>query len=136
MRVLFSILSILLLAGCAFVKVNVVGEPGELKEQVVEGKGQAKIAVVDISGIISLTPFGLERFSKGPPLVPRLKEELERIRKDAKVVGVVVRIDSPGGSVTASVVLEVGRDHLAVGRQSLPAGAITCPVVHALGQGK
>jgi protease-4 len=105
MRVLFSILSILLLAGCAFVKVNVVGEPGELKEQVVEGKGQAKIAVVDISGIISLTPFGLERFSKGPPLVPRLKEELERIRKDAKVVGVVVRIDSPGGSVTASDIL-------------------------------
>jgi protease-4 len=105
MRALFSILSILILAGCAFVKVNVAGEPGEIKEHVVEGKGRAKIAVVDISGIISLTPFGIDRFSKGPPLVPRLKEELERIIKDDKVVGVVARIDSPGGSVTASDIL-------------------------------
>lgn len=105
MRALFSILSICLLAGCAFVKVNVTDEPGKLKEQVVAGKGQAKIAVVDISGVISLTPFGLDRFSKGPPLVPRFKEELERIIEDDKVVGVVVRIDSPGGSVTASDIL-------------------------------
>ncbi|HEY7744844.1 MAG TPA: signal peptide peptidase SppA [Desulfuromonadales bacterium] len=105
MRALICILSIFILAGCAFVKVNVAGEPGELKEQVIEGKGRAKIAVVDISGIISVTPFGLDRFSKGPPLVPRLKEELERIIEDDKVVGVVVRIDSPGGSVTASDIL-------------------------------
>jgi protease-4 len=105
MRILFSILSIFLLAGCAFVKVNVTGEPGKLKEQVVAGKGRAKIAVVDISGVISLTPFGLDRFSKGPPLVPRFKEELERIVDDDKMVGVVVRIDSPGGSVTASDIL-------------------------------
>jgi protease-4 len=105
MRVLLSILSILILAGCAFVKVNVAAEPGQLTEQVVEGKGRAKIAVVDITGIISLAPFGFDRFSKRPPLVPRLKEELERIIKDDKVVGVVVRIDSPGGSVTASDIL-------------------------------
>lgn len=105
MRALFSILSVLILAGCAFVKVNVAGEPGKIKEHVVEGRGRAKIAVVDLSGVISLSPFGLERFRKELPLVPRLKEELERIAEDDKVVGVVVRIDSPGGSVTASDIL-------------------------------
>lgn len=105
MRALICILSIFILAGCAFVKINVAGEPGKIREHVVEGKGRAKIAVVDISGIISLTPFGIDRFSKGPPLVTRLKEELERIIEDDRVVGVVVRIDSPGGSVTASDIL-------------------------------
>jgi len=105
MRTLLSILSILVLAGCAFVKVNVASEPGALEERVVAGEGRAKIAVLDISGVIALGPFGLERFSKEPPLVPRLKEELERIEEDEEVVGVVVRIDSPGGAVTASDIL-------------------------------
>lgn len=105
MRALFCIVSIVFLAGCAFVKVNVAGEPGKIREQVVEGKGRAKIAIVDISGVIALAPFGLDRFSKDPPLLPRLKEELERIVEDDRVVGVVLRIDSPGGSVTASDIL-------------------------------
>jgi protease-4 len=105
MRALFSILSILILAGCAFIKVNVASEPGEIKERVVEGKGRAKIVVIDVSGIISLAPFGLDRFGKEPAMVPRLKEELQRAMEDERVVGVVVRIDSPGGSVTASDIL-------------------------------
>jgi len=105
MRTILSLLLAGILTGCAFVKVNVASEPGELEERVVAGEGRAKIAVLDISGVISLGPFGLERFSKEPPLVPRLKEELKRIEEDEEVVGVVVRIDSPGGAVTASDIL-------------------------------
>jgi len=105
MRTISCILLAFALAGCAFVKVNVASEPGALEERVVAGKGKAKIAVLDISGIITLGPLGLERFSKEPPLVPRLKEELQRIGEDDEVVGVVVRIDSPGGAVTASDIL-------------------------------
>lgn len=105
MRVVLMALLTLALSGCAFVKVNVSSEPGAVVEQVVAGKGRAKIAVVDISGIISMDRLGLERFSKEPPLIPRLKEELDAAMTDDDVVGVVVRIDSPGGSVTASDIL-------------------------------
>lgn len=105
MRALFSILSIFILSGCAFVKVNVAPRLGEIEEHVVEGKGKAKIAVVDISGIISMAPFGLDRFRREPALIPRLKEELQLVTDDDDMVGVVVRIDSPGGSVTASDIL-------------------------------
>ena len=105
MRSMLSLLLVCTLAGCAFVKVNVASEPGALEERVVSGEGRAKIAVLDISGVIALGPFGLERFSKEAPLVPRLKEELERVEEDEDVVGVVVRIDSPGGAVTASDIL-------------------------------
>jgi len=105
MRIFLSVFLVVTLAGCAFVKVNVASEPGEMQEHIVGGKGRAKVALVDISGIIALTPLGLDRLSKQPPLVPRFKEELQRVIEDEDVVGVVVRIDSPGGSVTASDIL-------------------------------
>jgi protease IV len=48
-----------------------------------------KIAIVDISGTI----IGSEGF---------VKEQLDRIRDDDDVVAIVLRIDSPGGTVTGS----------------------------------
>lgn len=105
MRILFALLLCCCLSGCAFVKVNVAAQPGELEEHVVEGKGRAKIALVDISGVIAGSPLGLDRLRQEPSLVARLKEELQRIGEDDAVVGLVVRIDSPGGSVTASDIL-------------------------------
>lgn len=105
MKKLFILLSPLLLAGCIY--VNVPLHPGvkPVEEKVVEGSGRAKVVVVDISGILSLGRFGLERLSKKPPLVARLKEELQAAMRDRDVVALVVRIDSPGGSVTASDIL-------------------------------
>ena len=76
------LLSLLLLGGCAFVKIPLSEPVGSAREQVVEGSGRAKLAMVDISGLISLAPVGLERFSKEPPLIPRLKEELRLALKD------------------------------------------------------
>jgi protease-4 len=101
----FAVLLVLLLAGCAFVRVDVAPRAGEIEEQVIEGKGRAKIALLDLSGVITLGPFGLDRFRPGPPLVARFKEELRRVEEDDAVVGAVVRIDTPGGSVTASDIL-------------------------------
>lgn len=104
-RSVLAVMLLMFLAGCAFVKVNVASEPAPVEEQVVGGAGRAKIAVVDLSGIISLGRLGLERFSKQPPLVSRLKEELTAALQDDDVVGLVVRVNSPGGSVTASDIL-------------------------------
>jgi protease-4 len=105
MRKLIALLSPLLLAGCIY--VNVPLHPGVkgVEEKVVEGSGRAKVVIVDISGILSLGKFGLQRFSKEPPLIPRMKEELQAAKRDENVVALVVRINSPGGSVTASDIL-------------------------------
>ncbi len=102
----FTVLISILVTGCAYVKVPPLHPPVQgIEEQVVEGEGRAKIVVAEISGVITLGPFGLERFKKEPPLIPRLKEELRAAMQDEDVVGLVVRIDSPGGSVTASDIL-------------------------------
>ncbi|MGE5789760.1 MAG: signal peptide peptidase SppA, partial [Syntrophaceae bacterium] len=44
---------ILLYSGCAYVNLALVPEPGPLSEKVVDGEGDRKILLVDITGIIS-----------------------------------------------------------------------------------
>jgi protease-4 len=92
----------LLLSGCAFVNVSLMPRRGALKEQVIEGKGKAKILLIDISGVIMSKgkPSGFLR--RKPPLTAYVRESLEKAAKDENVRGVVLRIDSPGGTVTAS----------------------------------
>ena len=102
MRYVLTALLISALSGCAFVKVNVGSELKGVEERVVSGKGRAKIVVIDISGIISMDHLGLERFGKEPPMIPQLQAQLNAASADGDVAGLVVRIDSPGGSVTAS----------------------------------
>lgn len=105
MRIMVIVMLLAGLPGCIFVKVPLQPEMTAVEEQVLSGEGRAKIALLDLSGIISHNRLGLDRFSRKPPLLARFKEELEAAESDPKVVGVVVRIDSPGGSVTASDIL-------------------------------
>jgi len=77
-----------------------------LQEQVLEGEGQAKILLLDISGVISekKESEGLG-FSKRDSLVAQIKEELQKAEGDSSIVGVIVKINSPGGTVTASDII-------------------------------
>ncbi len=80
-----------------------------LEEETVEGKGDAKILLMDVSGFISdETPGGGLTIGSPPPRVPmlvRVREELEKAAGDSKVKALIVRINSPGGTVTASDII-------------------------------
>lgn len=103
--------AILLLAaagstGCVFVSGNVnpfARRPQPLSEHVVAGEGSAKILLIDLSGTISNEeqpgPLGLQPHEGK---VARLEAELQRAAEDDEIRGVIVRINSPGGTVTAS----------------------------------
>ncbi len=74
-----------------------------LKEITVEGKGRQKILIIDISGTITSEK---RRSLIGPDsepdsLVARLREELEKASEDKRIKAVILRINSPGGTVTA-----------------------------------
>ena len=97
---------IVLLSGCAFVKMPLVPSAQPLREEVVDGKGRNKILVVDISGIISdrkrISGWGLrERVS----VVAEVEEALKKAEADDAISGVILRINSPGGTVTASDII-------------------------------
>ncbi len=96
-------LMFLVVTGCAFIRVPLFPGIQPLQEKVLEGEGEAKILLLDISGIISEKEEsrGLG-FSKKESLVAQIKEELQKAEGDSSIVGVIVRINSPGGTVTAS----------------------------------
>lgn len=90
-----------LLSGC--ITINLIPTPGPLKEEEVAGAGEAKVLLMEIAGVISSAE---ERgLVEQPSLVARVKEELTRAAKDRAVKAIVLRINSPGGTVTASDII-------------------------------
>ena len=103
-RIIWSTLAVLcIVTGCAIVTIPLFPSERGLQERVLEGEGKAKILLVDISAVISE-----KKRSKGlglgteASLVARIKEELQKAEKDESVKGIVVKINSPGGTVTAT----------------------------------
>jgi protease IV len=103
---LSALLVLLAFAGCTFLKISMTEEVQPLTEQVIGGEGRDKILLINIEGFIASEDgeslFGV---SKQPGLIARIREELDRARSDHRVKVVVLRINSPGGGVTASDVL-------------------------------
>jgi protease-4 len=96
----------LILAGCTLISVDLTPRIEPLREKVVEGSGGEKILLLDLSGVISEEP--LLTFGRSTPQVPllaRVREELQKAEADERVKAVVLRINSPGGTVTASDIL-------------------------------
>jgi protease-4 len=109
MRRLAALLGALLVAGCSVISVDLSPRIRPLEEETVEGKGDAKILLLDVSGFLSdEAPSGTLSIGTPPPRVPmlvRLREELKKAGDDAKVKALVLRINSPGGTVTASDII-------------------------------
>jgi protease-4 len=107
-------------ATAACVSINLPGARiGPLEETVVEGEAGPKILMLDLVGALSTKPeesrFGLSR-SESP--TARLREEIDRALEDDEVAALLLRIDSPGGTVIASDILyrEVRRFKQQTGR--------------------
>jgi protease-4 len=96
----------LLFEGCAYVSIPLIQFTRPLKEKTLQGKGRNKILIIDISGIIAVNKKrSLTGFDTEPGPVARIKEELEKAAKDKKVKAVILRINSPGGTVTAADII-------------------------------
>ncbi len=109
MRIIALLLSALGLAGCSVISVDLTPRIRPLQEQTVEGEGEAKILLMDLSGFIS-DEGGTPALTIGaqPPTVPtlvRIREELKKAAEDDSVRALVLRINSPGGTVTASDII-------------------------------
>ena len=100
-------LAVCLLAteGCVTVKVNLFEEPGPLKEQTISGYGRDKILLMEVAGLIVEGPHRILGLGKEVTTPNRIKEELEKAAKDDRVKAVVVKINSPGGTVSAADVI-------------------------------
>ncbi|MDO9071103.1 MAG: signal peptide peptidase SppA, partial [Deltaproteobacteria bacterium] len=92
-------------AGCVTVKVSLFEEPGPLKEKTISGFGRDKILLMEVTGVILEGPHRILGLTKGVTSPSRIKEELEKAAKDDRVKAVVLKINSPGGTVSAADVI-------------------------------
>ena len=101
------VLTVLLLAlpGCA-PKIDIFASQATdpLKEFTVEGQGEGKLALIHLRGFLSDEPSqGMLRAK--PSAVQELVNALKLAEKDDAVGAVVLAVDSPGGTTTASDIL-------------------------------
>lgn len=102
----FMLALVLTLPGCAFVNVPLIPPPSPLAEQLLEGEGAKKILLLDISGTISEQEKSGGLLGRSTPsMVSSLRESLQKAEKDRDIAGVILRINSPGGTVTASDII-------------------------------
>lgn len=96
---------LMLAAGCVTVKVSLFEEPAPLKEKTISGYGRDKILLMDVSGVVLEGPHRLLGLTKGVTSPSRIKEELEKAAQDDRIKAVVLKINSPGGTVSAADVI-------------------------------
>lgn len=102
-----ALAGLLALSGCSLITLDFQPKIRPLEEETVEGKGTSKILLLDLSGVLSedLPSFSLGAPPPRVPLLARVREELQKAEKDDRVRALIVRINSPGGTITASDVL-------------------------------
>ncbi|HVQ74628.1 MAG TPA: signal peptide peptidase SppA [Candidatus Binatia bacterium] len=99
----FRLLLALLVGGCS-VSLDLTPRLQPLVEETVEGDGPDKILLIDLSGVLSdeVVALSLTTPPARVPLAARVREELHKAEKDDRIRGLIVRINSPGGTITAS----------------------------------
>jgi protease-4 len=100
---LFAMLAIFL-NGCS-VTIPLLHKTEPLQERVVDGVGDRKILIVDVSGVISDEKKRSIGFREEESPVDGFKEALKKAADDKKIAALIVRINSPGGTVTASDII-------------------------------
>jgi protease IV len=100
---------LLLAAGCALVSIDLTPRIKPLDERTVEGSGRTKILLTDISGFLSEEGSSPTLVIGAPPprvpLLVRIREELKKAEEDSSIKTLILRINSTGGTVTASDIM-------------------------------
>jgi protease-4 len=106
-KLLLVCLAVMLTSSCALVSVNLQPETRPLEEKLLEGEGADKVVLVSIEGIITEEKPRPKPFSLTEPvgMIALLKEQLTKAEKDPAVKALVVKVNSPGGGVTASDII-------------------------------
>lgn len=102
---LSAVLLAFAISGCT-VNFNLIPKPSPLEEKVLSGEGRSKVLLMDVSGLISnqkdsslLSP----REKQG--MVESIREVLNKAERDEDVRAILLRINSPGGTVTSSDII-------------------------------
>ncbi len=91
--------------GCATPQIKLFSDASDpLQELTIQGEGDEKVLVISINGIISTNPN--QSFLRTmPSIVQETVAQLKKAEKDEKIKSLLIKVDSPGGTVTAGDML-------------------------------
>ncbi|MBT8341680.1 MAG: signal peptide peptidase SppA [Desulfatitalea sp.] len=100
-----AILALLSASACSLPKVTLFGGTAQpLQEITLQGKEKGKVLVLNVEGIISSMPR--RQFLRSEPsMVQQVAAYLKHAEKDPDIKALLLKVDSPGGSVTASDII-------------------------------
>jgi protease-4 len=99
------LLSMILIVGCATPRINLFNAaPEPLKEFTLEGTASDKILLISINGMISDSPKK-DLLSSSPSVVDDVVSQINKAKSDKNIKAVLLKINSSGGTITASDVL-------------------------------
>ena len=102
---LIGILLTLVLSACATPKITLFPDSRDaLQEFTLEGSGVDKVLMIPIDGMITHQSES-DLFQTRPSMVQEIVAHLRKAEQDDHVKAVLLKIDSPGGSTTASDLL-------------------------------
>jgi protease-4 len=103
MRLWIVTTALLCLSLNACISLPFPGGPQPLQETTISGKGRDKVLLIEIAGFLSGEPRGNSLLGDSrPSLVSEVAEIVRKAEQDRRIKGVILRINSPGGTVTAS----------------------------------
>lgn len=94
-----------LIIGCTGPRIILFPDGSEpLREMTLEGDGEGKVQVISISGFIADKPKE-GALSTRPSVVQEVTSHLRLAEKDDAVKAILLKVDSPGGTITASDII-------------------------------
>lgn len=102
-----AIVSLFFVSGCftPIIDLGFLGRVSPLAEVTISGDAEARLVMLEVSGVISFQEGGWSFGGQQPSLISRAHEALSLAAADSRVKGLVLRIRSPGGGVAASETL-------------------------------
>lgn len=95
----------LLLSGCApHIHLDFLGEEQVQEVVLIKSPAKEKIIILDVTGLISTT-LNPGLFEREGDILSRVYYRLEKASEDKSVKALILRLDTPGGEVTASDIL-------------------------------
>ena len=103
-HVLVSLLAVFVSSACATIQLG--PSLGPLEETVLEGEGPGKILLIDMQGIINnQKDHAFTGTTTALGMVERMREIIAKADKDENIKALLIKINSPGGTVTASDII-------------------------------
>jgi len=96
---------IIVMGGCAAPQVKLFSDASDpLKESTLQGTEKGKVLVISLQGVVSTNPRE-GTFRTMPSMVQEVVSQLRMAEKDEEIKCLLLKVDSPGGTATASDIL-------------------------------